>query len=70
MTRITARDTGCALVRVLNYINISAMSTSAEVTSNTILTVLRCYIMILLTFEVSHNAVFLRVDINIVILII
>ena len=65
---MTARDTGCALVRVLNYIIISAISTSAEVTSNSILTVLRCYIMILLTFEISHNTVFLRVDINIVIL--
>ena len=46
------------------------MSTSAEVTLNSILAVLRYYIMILLTLKVSHNIVFLRVDIDIVILII
>ena len=46
------------------------MSTSAEVTLNLILAVLRHYMMILLTLEASHNMTFLRVDINIVILII
>ena len=67
---MTARDTGCALVRVLNYIFISAISNSAEVTSNFISAVLRCHTMILLTLEASHNIIFLRVDINVVILII
>ena len=46
------------------------MSISAEVTLNLILAVLRCYMIILLTLEVSHNIAFLRVNINIVILII
>ena len=68
--RTAARDTDCALVRVLNYIVISAMSTSTEVTLNFILAVLRCCIIILLTLEASHNVAFLRVDINIVILVI
>ena len=70
MTRTAARDTSCALVRVLNYTIISAMSTGAEVTLKLISAVLRCYIIILLTLKVSHNVTFLRVDINIVILII
>ena len=70
MVRMTARDTGCTLVRVLNYTVISAMSTSAEVTSNLILAVLRYCIMILLTLEASHNVAFLRVNIDIMILII
>ena len=46
------------------------MSTDAEVTLNLILAVLRYYMIILLTLEALHNTVFLRVDINIVILII
>ena len=67
---MTARDTGHTLARVLNHIIISAMSTSVEVTLNFILAVLRHYMIILLTLEVSHNVTFLRVDIDIVILII
>ena len=70
MIRMIARDTGCTLVRVLDHTVISVMSTSAEVTSNLILAVLRYCIIILLTLEVSHNVAFLRVDINIMILII
>ena len=70
MIRTAARDTDCALVRVLDHIVISAMSTSAEVTLNLISAVLRCHMMILLTLKVSYNTAFLRVDINIVILII
>ena len=70
MIRAATRNTGHTLARVLNYIVISAMSTSAEVTSNSISTVLRCYMMILLTLIASYNITFLRVDINIVILII
>ena len=46
------------------------MSISAKVTLNLISAVLRYYMIILLTLEASHNIVFLRVDINIVILII
>ena len=46
------------------------MSTSVEVTLNLILAVLRCHIIILLTLVALHNVTFLRVDINIVILII
>ena len=46
------------------------MSTSAKVTLNLILAVLRCCIMILLTLVVSYNVTFLRVDINVLILII
>ena len=46
------------------------MSTSTEVTLNSISAVLRCHMIVLLTLEATHNAVFLRVDINIVILII
>ena len=70
MIRIAVRDTGCALVRVLNYTVVSAMSTSAEVTSNLILAVLRCCMMILLTLVKLHNVIFLRVNIDIIILII
>ena len=70
MIRTAARDTGCALVRVLDYIIISAMSTSAEVMLNLISAVLRHHMIILLTLEASYNTAFLRVDINIVILII
>ena len=70
MIRTAARDTDCALVRVLDDIVICAMSTSIEVTSNFISAVLRHHMMILLTLKVSHNTAFLRVDIDIVILII
>ena len=70
MARTAARDIDCTLVRILDYIVISAMSTDAEVTSNLILTVLRCYTMILLKLEATHNTAFLRVDIIIMILII
>ena len=65
-----AKNTGRALTRVLDHIVISAMSTSTEVTSNPTSAVLRCHTMILLTLRASHNAAFLRVDINIVILVI
>ena len=70
MIRIVTRDSGHTLTRVLNHTVISAISISTEVTSNVLSTVLRCCIIILLTLEVSHNTAFLRVDINIVILII
>ena len=65
-----ARNAGCALVRVLNNLVVSAISSSTEVTSNLILTVLRHYMIILLTLKVSHNVTFLRIVINIVILIV
>ena len=65
-----ARDTGCALVRVFDYTVISAMSNSAEVTLNLIFVVLKCCMIVLLTLEASHNMIFLRVDIDAVILII
>ena len=70
MIRITARNTSCTLVRVLDYTVISVMSISAEVTLNSISAVLRYYMMIFLTLVASHNVIFLRVNINIVILII
>ena len=70
MARAATRNTGCTLVRVFDYTVISAMSTSAEVTSNLILAVLKYCTMIHLTLVASHNTAFLRVDINIVILII
>ena len=70
MTRKAARNACHILIRVFNYAVVSAMSTSAEVILNLILAVLRYYIMILLTLVASHNVIFLRVDINIVILII
>ena len=70
MTKTAARETDHTLVRVLDYTVISAMSISAEVTLNLILTVLRHHTMILLTLKVSHNVTFLRVNISIVILII
>ena len=70
MISAAARNTGCTLVRVLDNIIISAMSFSIEVISNLISAVLRCHIIILLTLKASHNVIFLRVDINIVILII
>ena len=70
MIRITTRNAGHTLVRVLNHIVVSAMSISTEVTLNLILAVLRCHIIILLTLVASYNMTFLRVNINIVILII
>ena len=70
MIRTAARDTGHTLIRVLNHTVIRAISISAEVTLNLISAVLRYYMIILLTLEASHNVTFLRVDINIVILII
>ena len=70
MIKITIRDTDHTFVRVLNYIVISVMSTSTEVILNLILAVLRHHTIILLTLEASHNVIFLRVDINVVILII
>ena len=70
VARTAARDTGHTLVRVLDHTVVSAMSTSTEVTLNLILAVLRCHTMVLLTLEALHNTTFLRVDINIVILII
>ena len=70
VVRIAARNTSHALTRVLDYIVISAISTSAEVILNSITAVLRYHIIILLTLVASHNTVFLRVDINVMILII
>ena len=70
MIRTVIRNASHTLIKVLNYTVISAMSASAEVISNLILTVLRYYTIILLTLVVSHNILFLRVNINIVILII
>ena len=70
MIRIVTRDTGCTLVRFLDYTVICAMSTDAEVTLNLISAVLKCHTIILLMLEASHNIAFLRVDINIMILII
>ena len=46
------------------------MSISAEVTSNLISAVLRHHMIILLTLETLYNITFLRVNIDIVILII
>ena len=69
MIRIIARNTDYALVRVLDYIIICAMSTNVEVTLNLISAVLRHHIIVLLTLKASHNIIFLRVDINVVILI-
>ena len=70
MIRTVTRNADYALVRVLNYTVISAISISVEVTSNPILAVLRHHTIILLTLVASHNVTFLRVDIDIVILII
>ena len=70
MIRTVARNTDYALIKVLNYIVVSAISTSTKFTSNLILVVLRYYIMILSTLVTSHNMIFLRVNINIIILII
>ena len=54
---MNARNIGCALVKVLNHIFVSVISTSAEVILNLILTVLRYCTMTLLTLVASHNAV-------------
>ena len=70
MIRTVTRDTGHALARVFNYTVISAISTGAEVTSNLTLAVLRYCIIIFLALKASHNTAFLRVNINIIILII
>ena len=70
MIRTVTENASCALVRVLNCIVISAMSFSAEVTLNLIAAVLRHYMMILLTLIALNNMTFLRVDDNIMILII
>ena len=70
MIKTVIKNTGYALIRILDYTVISAMSISIKVTLNLILAVLRSYMMILLTLVTSHNMIFLRVDINIVILII
>ena len=70
MIRIVTRDASCTLIRFLNYTVISAMSISIKVTLNLISAVLRHDMMILLTLEESHNIEFLRVEINIVILLI
>ena len=70
MIRAAARNVSHSLVRVLDYTEISAMKTSAEVISNLISAVLRYYMMILLTLVASHNVIFLRVDIDVVILIV
>ena len=52
MTKIVARDTGHTLIRVLNHTVISVMSLSIEVISNSILTVLRHY-LISMTIKLS-----------------
>ena len=70
MIRAVARNAGHTFVRVLNHTVVSAMSISAEVTLNLISAVLRCHMIILLTLVASYNVAFLRVDINIVILIV
>ena len=69
-TRTAARNTGCTLIRVLNYTVVSAMSISVKVTSNLISALLRHHMIILLTLIASYNVTFLRVDIDVVILII
>ena len=70
MISVTARNAGQPLVRVLNNIVVSAINSSAEVTLNLISAVLRHCIIILLTLKTLYNTAFLRVDINIVILIV
>ena len=70
MISAAVRNTGHTLVRVLNNIVVSAISFSAEVISNLISAVLRHHIIILLTLKASYNTVFLRMNINIVILVI
>ena len=70
MIKIAARDTDYTLVRVFNYTVISAINISVKVISNFISAVLRHDMIILLTLKASHNVIFLRVNINIIILII
>ena len=70
MISVTAKNASCALVRDLNNIIISAVSSSTEFTSNLVSAVLKHYIMILLTLKASHNVIFLRISIDIVILIV
>ena len=70
MIKTATRNAGHTLVRVLDHTVISAISISIKVTSNLISAVLRHHMMILLTLVASHNMTFLRVDINIVILIV
>ena len=65
-----ARNTDHTLIRVLNYTVVSAISTSAEVISNSIFAVLRHYIMILLTLVTLYIAASLRLDIDVVTLFI
>ena len=67
---MTARNTDCALIRVLDNTIISVISSSAEVTSNLILAVLRHHMIILLTLKVLYNMIFLRININVVTFII
>ena len=67
---MVTRNTGRTLVRDLDNTVISAISFSTEVILNLVLTVLRYCTMILLTLEASYNIVFLRIDTNIVILIV
>ena len=70
MIRVTVRNTDCVLVRVLDHTVVSAMSISAEVILNLILAVLRHCMIILLALVASYNVIFLRVDIDVVILIV
>ena len=70
MIKTVTENADCVIARVLNYMIISAMSSGAEVTLNLILAVLRHYMMILLTLVALHNMTFLRVDNDIIILII
>ena len=70
MIKTVTRNTSHTLVRVLNHTVISAMSISIEVTLNLISAVLRHCMIILLTLVALYNAAFLRVDIDIMILII
>ena len=65
---VAARNTDYTLIRVLDNTVVSAISFSVEVILNLNLIVLRCYTMILLTLKVSHNIIFLRINIDIVIL--
>ena len=70
MIRTVTENTDCVIARILNHIVISAMSSGAEVTLNLILALLRHYIIILLTLVTLHNMTFLRVNNDIIILII
>ena len=70
MIRTVTENADYALARVLNHIVISAMSSDSEVTLNLISAVLRHHMIILLTLVALHNMTFLRVDNNIITLII